>query len=605
MTFLNTRNPIAKSSTSKLLTVVVLICTMFLGVAGRTEAATLYEWAHVGGGVSAGSAVSNNIALDANGYPYVTYSDNVNGDRVTVKKFDGTTWTTVGTVGFSSGAVSAPQLAFNPLDAMPYVVYSDQASSTAATVKKFNGTAWTTVGPTEGFTPGRADFTSIKFNSSGDAYVAFSDQASSSAISVMKFNGTNWAFTGPEGFSTSSASFVSLAINSSDVPYVAYQDPSFSSGVTVQKFNGSSWEVVGAPGFTAGSSNDIDMVFDSSDVPYVAYRDGGNGNKASVMKFNGTAWVPVGSVGFSAGIVTSTSIALDASGTPYVAFKDQSQSNKTTVEYYDGSTWQILGRVSASGTDTGTNYVDIAMSTSTIPYVVYQNSSLQTNVVRYQPLQSYTLSFDTAGGSSVSSLTVQKTATTTIAAAPTKSGYTFLHWNTVADDSGTAYAPADSYTMPASDVTLYAIWEAVPVQAQSTQHRSSGGSVQSQVANLTAMGNTAAADELKAQWPQLFTGTVSSSTTPTANASLSVRDLELGMTGNDVLALQKLLNASGFALALSGVGSVGNETSYFGALTKSALAKYQAAHGIAPSVGYFGPVTRAQMKEAAITGIWW
>jgi peptidoglycan hydrolase-like protein with peptidoglycan-binding domain len=84
-----------------------------------------------------------------------------------------------------------------------------------------------------------------------------------------------------------------------------------------------------------------------------------------------------------------------------------------------------------------------------------------------------------------------------------------------------------------------------------------------------------------------------------------IRDLMFGMTGDDVLALQKLLNAGGFVLAPSGAGAPGHETDFFGARTKAALAKYQAARGVAPSAGYFGPVTRAQMKAAGVPGVWW
>jgi peptidoglycan hydrolase-like protein with peptidoglycan-binding domain len=114
------------------------------------------------------------------------------------------------------------------------------------------------------------------------------------------------------------------------------------------------------------------------------------------------------------------------------------------------------------------------------------------------------------------------------------------------------------------------------------------------------MGNTAAAAALKAQWYWLFPQASS-----TAVSAMPARDLELGMTGGDVLALQKLLNANGFALAASGIGASGQETDYFGSLTKAALAKYQAAHGIAPTAGYFGSITRAQMKTAGAAGAWW
>ena len=49
------------------------------------------------------------------------------------------------------------------------------------------------------------------------------------------------------------------------------------------------------------------------------------------------------------------------------------------------------------------------------------------------------------------------------------------------------------------------------------------------------------------------------------------RDLEMGIDGEDVRCLQRYLNSAGFTVALSGVGSPGNETSLFRTLTKEAV----------------------------------
>jgi peptidoglycan hydrolase-like protein with peptidoglycan-binding domain len=73
--------------------------------------------------------------------------------------------------------------------------------------------------------------------------------------------------------------------------------------------------------------------------------------------------------------------------------------------------------------------------------------------------------------------------------------------------------------------------------------------------------------------------------------------LELGDTGEDVRALQEYLNAHGFPVALSGAGSPGDETNYFGLATQAALAKFQQTNGISPAVGYFGPKTRAFISQ--------
>lgn len=83
--------------------------------------------------------------------------------------------------------------------------------------------------------------------------------------------------------------------------------------------------------------------------------------------------------------------------------------------------------------------------------------------------------------------------------------------------------------------------------------------------------------------------------TPTPKATVPTKNLEMGSTGEDVRLLQKYLNANGYAVAKTGPGSPGNETAKFGAATKAALIKYQAANKIAPAKGYFGPTTRAKM----------
>jgi hypothetical protein len=85
---------------------------------------------------------------------------------------------------------------------------------------------------------------------------------------------------------------------------------------------------------------------------------------------------------------------------------------------------------------------------------------------------------------------------------------------------------------------------------------------------------------------------------PTPPSYTFTRDLKLGMSGIDVKMLQVFLNKHGFHVAESGAGSPGNETSYFGTLTKNALAKFQAAKGISPAVGYFGAITRGVINSA-------
>ena len=84
------------------------------------------------------------------------------------------------------------------------------------------------------------------------------------------------------------------------------------------------------------------------------------------------------------------------------------------------------------------------------------------------------------------------------------------------------------------------------------------------------------------------------------------RDLTLGSTGLDVMELQVFLNRdSETRLAVSGAGSPGQETQYFGPITKNALIRFQDKYasevltplGLSRGTGYFGPSTRAKISS--------
>ena len=77
------------------------------------------------------------------------------------------------------------------------------------------------------------------------------------------------------------------------------------------------------------------------------------------------------------------------------------------------------------------------------------------------------------------------------------------------------------------------------------------------------------------------------------------RSLFNGISGEDVKCLQRYLNSSGFTLALTGPGSPGSETSYFGSITEAGVIRWQAANNVSPAIGYFGPISRTKYIELA------
>lgn len=85
---------------------------------------------------------------------------------------------------------------------------------------------------------------------------------------------------------------------------------------------------------------------------------------------------------------------------------------------------------------------------------------------------------------------------------------------------------------------------------------------------------------------------------------VEVRDLYLEMEGEDVRLLQELLIRENTGPAAAELKRV-TATGYFSHYTKNALGEYQETNGILPYVGYFGVITRTQMKSAGLNGLWW
>ena len=74
----------------------------------------------------------------------------------------------------------------------------------------------------------------------------------------------------------------------------------------------------------------------------------------------------------------------------------------------------------------------------------------------------------------------------------------------------------------------------------------------------------------------------------TVTAGDITKDLTIGSRGDQVEILQKYLEDEGYLVMPAGVAY-----GYFGALTKTAVAKWQADNGVAPAAGYFGTKSRA------------
>jgi len=103
---------------------------------------------------------------------------------------------------------------------------------------------------------------------------------------------------------------------------------------------------------------------------------------------------------------------------------------------------------------------------------------------------------------------------------------------------------------------------------------------------------------LLAQITALQGGTGSQQLGGLACLTTFTRNLTVGSSGSEVMEVQKLLNSiDGTQVATTGAGSPGNETSYFGGLTRAAVSKFQQKYGITPIAGYWGPISRAKANS--------
>lgn len=289
------------------------------------------------------------IAIDNNDVLYMAYQDSAKADKITVKKFNGTTWEAVGLEGFSRGRALYIKLAIDKKNNIPYVAYKDMDKDGKATVKKLNGSTWVTVG-SEGFTIDEANFISLAIDSDGIPYIAYIESENVEPIhlgevTVKKFDGSIWETVGIEGVSDDEGTYPSLAIDNNGVPYIVYINVithwlGYTFNPVVKKFNGSSWVDVGQitidpPYYWFTHENNITITIDAQNVPYVSYYD-------KVKKFNGSSWEELGVNRFHR---KNISIAINQNSELYMSYQENHDNGgrEISVTKYNGKYWDTVG----------------------------------------------------------------------------------------------------------------------------------------------------------------------------------------------------------------------------------------------------------------------
>lgn len=173
---------------------------------------------------------------------------------------------------------------------------------------------------------------------------------------------------------------------------------------------------------------------------------------------------------------------------------------------------------------------------------------------------------------------------------------------------------ANTVSCTTSSFSDFALFGDGVVRTSGSSGATSGGgsTLQGRIANLVAIGNTAAALDLMRAYPAGQAAAASAAAkamNSTTSASCApyrfTRVLMKGMAGEEVRALQKYLNCSGFTIAESGPGSPGNESAVFARRTYEALKNFQTTYaadilhplGLTEASGSFGTYSRKKVHS--------
>lgn len=156
---------------------------------------------------------------------------------------------------------------------------------------------------------------------------------------------------------------------------------------------------------------------------------------------------------------------------------------------------------------------------------------------------------------------------------------------------------ARTVTCETTSFSIFALFGTEESGSESTSGSSSGSRATSKPSTVAV---TTTVEPVAVTAEPVAVTVESSNDSPNLGSGTFHKNLARGQKDPEIKLLQMFLNQNGFPVALSGAGSSGMETDFFGPLTFAALIKFQEAHrneiltpaGVTSGTGYFGPKTR-------------
>ena len=325
------------------------------------------------------TAMDHGMAFDPSGNIYLSVVDTTHGYQYyrqnRVLKYNGSAWAMLGSSDFG-GPNFIGSIALGTSGDV-YLACGFEKSE----LWKYNGSIWSVLG-NQGISDVTAYGANIISDNTGNAYMAYGTLVNGiGRVSVSRYSGNTWVPVGNIS-TTGPATQPIVALDDQGMPYVCYMDS--LSNAHVKSYNGSSWVDVGSPislGVVDYYNTPLALKISHSGTPYLSFIDRGNNvnERARIVYYNGSSWNYLDTLGFNPSGVNFLSFDFDPHDTIYVAYTD-SPNYAINVLKYNGTSWSYIDSANISQA----YYLQVAVDLQGNPYLLYTDSDMNSNMVKYR-----------------------------------------------------------------------------------------------------------------------------------------------------------------------------------------------------------------------------
>ncbi len=252
------------------------------------------------------------IAVDGNGNPHVSYSDNDNYD-LKYAGFNGVAWSTA-TIDSQDSVGNYNSIAIDGANRI-YISYYYWVNSSLEGLKLafYNGVSWTTSIVDTGYSnSGLGTYTSLALDGAGNPSIVYSPTR------YAKWTGSSWNIDSGASVGVEK----NLTLDANGNPYVAYNTGGGIGWLYCTNKTDGSWNGGYIDPPTGSSGEDLgrkpSIMLDGNGNPQISYING-SGNKMKYTRYTGSSWFS-NDISLPADSVTDDALAVDGNGDVHIAY---------------------------------------------------------------------------------------------------------------------------------------------------------------------------------------------------------------------------------------------------------------------------------------------